>query len=205
MTMSTQPERTGRCRALALALVAVFVTVAHAEAQTAASFDELPLVLRQGDRAAQDVAGSFDELLQAGSLRPGDGVFVTDTTGRRLKGTVSDLSSTALVATHEGEAWTAAAADLHRVERQDTLANGIAYGVLIATGSLVGLCVANGGSRCGHFLYYMPYVPILGGVVGLVVDAHRHKTIYRAAGSTRVAVVPMVSHERLGAQVSVGW
>ena len=199
MTMSTQPERTGGCRALALALVAVLVTVAHAEAQTAASFDELPLVLRQGDRAAQDVAASLDELLQAGSLRPGDGVFVTDTTGRRLKGTVSDLSSTALVATHEGEAWTVAAADLHRVERQDTLANGIAYGVLIATGSLVGLC------RCGQLLYYMPYVPILGGVVGLVVDEHRHKTIYRAAGSTRVAVVPMVSHERLGAQVWVGW
>ena len=32
MTMSTQPERTGGCRALALALVAVLVTVAHAEA-----------------------------------------------------------------------------------------------------------------------------------------------------------------------------
>ena len=165
----------------------------------------LALLVLPGRAAAQDVAGSLDELLQAGGLRPGDGVFVTDTTGRRLKGTVSDLSSTALVATHEGEAWTVAAADLHRVERQDTLANGIAYGVLIATGSLVGLCVANGRSRCGHFLYYMPYVPILGGVVGLVVDAHRHKTIYRAAGSTRVAVVPMVSHERLGAQVWVGW
>ena len=166
------------------------------------------LVLLPGSAAAQDVAASLDELLQAGSLRPGDGVFVTDATGRRLKGTVSDLSSTALVATHEGEAWNVAAADLRRVQRQDSWANGIAYGAVIAAGSFYGLCAAAGLNDCGVYVFLnLQLYPlwILGGALGAVVDAHMHKTIYRAAGSARVAVVPMVSHERLGAQVSVGW
>ena len=42
--------------------------------------------------AAQDEARSLDELLRSGSLRLGDGVYVTDATGDRRKGTITDLS-----------------------------------------------------------------------------------------------------------------
>ena len=36
--------------------------------------------------ATQNMAGSLDELLHSGSLEPGEGVYVTDASGRRLKG-----------------------------------------------------------------------------------------------------------------------
>ena len=77
---------------------------------------------------AQDVAVSLGELLHAGSLQPGQGIYVTDAAGRRLKGTLSDVSSAGLVVTHGGQAWTVAVADVRRIERQDPLANGC-YGM----------------------------------------------------------------------------
>ena len=52
----------------------------------------LSMLLLPGVAVAQDVAVSLDELLRSGSLQPGEGVYVTDATGRRLKGTLSDVS-----------------------------------------------------------------------------------------------------------------
>ena len=53
-------------------------------------------------------------------------------------------------------------------------------------------------------LYAFPVVGI-GGVVGGVVDALRHKTVYRAAGSVQASVSPIVSHGSFGTQVSITW
>ena len=59
----------------------------------------LSMLLAPGVAVAQDVAVSLGELLHAGSLQPGEGVYVTQAAGRRLKGTLSDVSSAGLVVT----------------------------------------------------------------------------------------------------------
>ena len=94
------------------------------------------MLLAPGGAVAQDTAVSLDELLHAGSLQPGDGVYVTDAAGRRLKGAISDVSSGGLVVTHGGRAWTVAVADVRRIDLQDPLANGIGYGMAAVAGSI---------------------------------------------------------------------
>lgn len=166
----------------------------------------LSVLMAPGVAVAQDKAMSLDELLHAGSLQLGEGVYVT-AGGRRLKGTLSDVSSAGLVVTRGREAWTVAVAAVRRIERQDPLANGIGYGMAMVAGSISAVCFA-GGSRpgeCAYVLLYASPVVALGGAVGAVVDALRHETVYRAPGSMHASVSPIVSHGSLGARVSVAW
>ena len=167
----------------------------------------LSMMVLPGVAVAQDMAVSLDELLRSGSLRPGEGVYVTDAAGRRLKGTISDVSSTELMVTHRGQAWTVAGADVRKIDLQDSLANGIGYGMVAVAGPISAACGASGGhpGECAYVLLYAFPVVAIGGVVGGIVDALRHKTIYRAAGSVKASVSPIVSHGSLGTQVSVAW
>ena len=109
-------------------------------------------MLLPGVAVAQDLAVSLDELLRAGSLQPGAGVYVTDAAGRRLKGTLGEVSSTGLVVTHRGQAWTVAGADVREIELQDPLANGIGYGMAAVAGPISAVCLA-GGSHPGECTY----------------------------------------------------
>ena len=170
----------------------------------------LGFLLLPGAAAAQEVANSLEELLRSGGLRPGDGIYVTDARGYRLKGTISDLSTTALEVTHRGETRTLTGADVIRIDRQDPWMNGIGYGVLIGAASFIGLCLAAYGSpECVPAVldpeYGGMWLMAVGAVVGISVDSSIHKMVYRASGSARASVKPIVSKGRFGAQVSVGW
>ena len=114
----------------------------------------LSMMALPGVAVAQDVAVSLDELLRSGSLQPGEGVYVTDAAGRRLKGTLSEVSSTGLVVTHRGQAWTVAAADVREIDLQDSLRNGIAYGMVAVAGPIAAVCGA-GGSHPGECAYVL--------------------------------------------------
>ena len=195
MTMSTQAERTGGCRALALALVAVLVTVAHAEAQTAASFDELPLVLRRGDR-----------------------VTVTDNNGRSLKGRIIELSRSTLSLDARG-----ARHDLHaddvsliRQRRRDTLRNGALIG--LGVGAFPAAILASwaysyanneGGSPVGGAAFCAGLSLSVAAGIGAGVDAliRRSHVIYGPTGAAqrRLTVSPLLSGHRRGVAVSLGF
>ena len=165
-------------------------------------------LLLPGVAAAQDAANSLEELLRSGGLRPGSGIYVTDARGHRLKGTIRDLSTTAVELTHRGETRTLTGAEVFRLDRQDSWANGIGYGVLLGAATFYGWCHALGARECGLYLLHPGFGGVFmmfGGVAGAVVDAHVHKTVYRASTSTRASVKPIVSKGRFGAQLSVGW
>ena len=158
--------------------------------------------------AAQDETRSLGELLRSGRLRLGHGVYVTDARGDRRKGTITDLSTAAIEVTHRGRTWSVAGDAVRRIERQDSLANGFGYGLLIGWASFYGACSASGARDCGilatHPVIGGPYM-LLGGVLGMVVDARMHQTVYSARASGRPAVAPILSRGRFGARVSVGW
>ena len=165
-------------------------------------------LLLPGVASAQDMANSLEELMRSGGLRPGSGVYVTDARGRRLKGDIRGLSTTALEIAHRGATHTFTGAEVIRIERQDSWANGIGYGVLLGAATFYGWCSAAGARECGLYLLHPGFGGIFmlaGGVAGGVVDANRHATIYRASGSARASVKPIVSKGRFGAQLSVGW
>ncbi|MCY4025048.1 MAG: hypothetical protein OXH75_01885 [Acidobacteria bacterium] len=108
---------------------------------------------------------------------------------------------------HRGQTWRVPAGDLRLIERQDPLADGFAKGVLASWAIFYGLCEAKGTHYClGYSLsHYMATTYLLGGFVGLLLDAEQHETVYRARASGRPAVAPILSQGRYGARVSVGW
>ncbi len=157
---------------------------------------------------AQEEPRSLDGLLRSGTLRPGDGVYVTDARGDRRKGIIRDLSTTAVEVTHRGRTWRVAGDAVRRIERQDSLADGFGYGFLIGWASLYGACKASGARDCELYAVFpqvvVPFM-LIGGAVGTLVDASTHQTVYRAHASRRPAVAPILSKGRYGARVSVGW
>ena len=176
--MRTQPERTGGCRALALALVTVLAAVAHAEAQTAASFDELPLV-----------------------LRPGDLVTVTDDRGRDLGGRIIELSPSTLSLEYTGARLDLRADQVSTIRhrRFDSLQNGMMIGLGVAAIPvfLLGMAVAAEGPVEG----YEPFALLMlgvGGGIGAGVDAliRESRVIYGRPGAARkrLTIVSRVMH-----------
>lgn len=194
MTMRTQPERTGGYRVLALALGTVLATSAHAGAQTAASFDELPRV-----------------------LSPGDVVTVIDNSGESHVGRIIDLSPSALSLKTFG-----VLRDLHlpapdvasiRQRRSDPLGNGTLIGVGVGAipGALLGAFVYGyeGASDTGAAARSIAFSLAVGGAIGAGVDAiiQRPHVIYerRGASRKRLAISPLVSAERRGVAVSLSF
>ena len=156
--------------------------------------------------SAQDTATSLNEVLLSGSLQRGDGVYVTDTTGQRIKGAVSNATSTALTVTRGPETWTLTVPEIAKIERQDPIWTGAAAGAGIGYGAVFAYCLSVGGGDCfvGVGVYAYPFVAA-SAALGVLWDFSMHKTLYEAPGDSRVTVAPMMGDEGLGAQLSVSW
>ncbi len=177
------PARTDRWRRTAVVLLATIGAAVAAEAQT---------------------ASSLDTLVQSGELTIGDGIYVTDVLGQLIKGDITNLSSTGLTVTRGRENWTLAVSEVKRIERQDSLVNGIMLGVAVGAIPSGFICLRFPRECLYAFLYTTPYMAI-GAGVGALVDSNIHKTLFQAPGSARVAVSPMLAKEGLGARLSVTW
>ena len=102
----------------------------------------LATVAAAGAAEAQ-VAHPLDELVRTGDLRRGVGVYVTDADGRRLKGTISEVSSTELTVTQLRDTWTWTPTDVRKIELQDPLKNGIWRGLAVGVAMLYGNCLSS--------------------------------------------------------------
>ena len=165
-------------------LVALMVVAATAEAQ---------------------IARSLDELVRFGTLGPGDGVYVTDAGGRRIKGDVRDLSSSAVAVTDGHEVWTLADTEIETIERQDPLSTGMWIGAgLGVAGFFVG-CGLEGGEFCYRTFLTFPLYFTTSIVVGAMIDASRHETVYRASRSARVTASPVLTRGGAGILATLSW
>lgn len=170
----------------------------------------LAAVVLPGGAAGQDTASSWDELQAVDMLRHGDGVYVTDTSGQRIKGVISDVSSTGLTVTRGSETWTLTGPEITKLERQDPIWTGAVTGAGIGYGVVFAYCLGvNTVADSGYCLsrsavYAIPFIAATAGL-GALWDLSMHKTLYEATGDSRVAVAPMLGPERLGAQVSLTW
>ena len=161
----------------------------------------LTMVLGPLGAAAQEVARSLDELRRSGILTRGDAVYVTDDTGRRMKGRIGDLTSTSLVVTDGHETWALADIAVRTIERQDSLKNGILIGMGVGTAIAVGFF-----PKYAYESVYFSYSSIaVGAIFGAIVDASRRKTLYRGPHSVRLTLSPMLSKEGTGLLASLTW
>jgi hypothetical protein len=160
--------------------------------------------------AAQEIAGSFDQLRVL--VKQGDRVRVTDASGREVVGRIADLgpSSLALLADGARRDFTEKEISTIRQRRSDSVANGALWGLGIgaAVGLLGGVAIASSEEDA------VALIPIItavyGGIgagIGVGVDAliSSEQVIYarRAGTSARIRLGPVLTSNRRGVALSV--
>ena len=165
--------------------------------------------------SAQDASASFEAL--AGRIRVGQQIWVTDTTGREVRGRLERLTSDELVLKVDGLE-TFAAPDVRRVRARarDSLKNGTLIGLGVGGGMGTAWCIGavaddsgeiDAGVECAEGFTVFPG---LGALIGLAVDAvipGRLRVVYQAslpreASRARLMVVPLFSSHAKGLAVS---
>jgi hypothetical protein len=134
------------------------------------------LLATAGAASAQDPASSFDAL--AGRIQVGQRIWVTDTTGREVRGRLERLSSDGLVLKAQG-LQTFAAADVRRVSVRvrDSLKNGTLIGLGIGGSMGAAWCIGAIADDSGDIdarvecAEAFTVFPGLGALIGLAVDA----------------------------------
>lgn len=157
---------------------------------------------------AQEASASLESLIRARDLRRGVGIYLTDEAGQRIKGKISALSGNALtVETRNGERSFSASA-IRRVELQDPIDSGIWLGAGLALAGTYVSCYAE-SRAANQFCYGTAYafLPALGvsALIGGIVDARTHKTVYEAPGTRQVTLTPGLSPTGVGLRASIKW
>ncbi len=173
------------------------------------------LVAMATPAAAQAPVTSFDQVLTR--VKVGDTAFVTDATGREVKGKVLDLSaaSVALRSGSERQEFSAAQVSMLRWQKPDSLANGALIGLAVGAGAGIATLVYGaqdpGDGSAGIAI---AIVAGLGGAfagIGALVDAAipaKPVLVYRAPPSppsTRLTFFPILHAKRQGVVLRVSF
>ena len=159
----------------------------------------------------QTLASSFDQLQVL--VKQGDTISVTDTTGRELRGRIETLSQSSLSLFVDGGRHDLPEREVRtiRQRRSDSLANGAKWGLGIGAGLGLagGLAIASEYSDGGGV--YIPILALVYGGIGAGVGAGldalvlSNQVIYHkpASASARVTVSPLVTSDHKGVRLSV--
>lgn len=161
--------------------------------------------------AGKEAGSRVDQVLRAYEVKAGDGVYVTDTRGRRVKGRISDVSARTLTVSNSStRTRTWAHGEISRIERQDSPANGILWGTGLATAAFMMSCRdlrAKTGfcNVTGAVVEGVPYLAV-GAVAGWILDVITTDTIYERKKSLEsVGSSISVEAEDIGLRVSLVW
>ena len=163
--------------------------------------------LMVGQPAWSQEARSWEELVRRGTLRNGDGIYVTDLRGERIQGDVRDISTTELVVRNEDGTWMWRVDEISEIKRQDSLDNGIAIGMGVGAAIAYAACkLQDNAEQCiyGVWYYGMPAFAAAT-FVGAGIDSSIHKTVYQRSGFARLRVGPLLSNDSLGGSLSIEW
>ena len=180
----TQDINTRRALALLLLMAA---SGAPADAQTASSFEQLALLVETGNR-----------------------ITVIDSAGRERTGRVVDLSPSALGLVVDGVRRDFRAAQVHtiRQRRPDSLKDGAWFGFAVgaAVGATAFIAKYDIAGRYAAMFFGLYAAAGTGIGVGLDALVPSRQVIYQSAGTARrVTVAPLVTRDRRGLAVAVGF
>ena len=154
---------------------------------------------------AQELAGTFDQLRVL--VKSGETLTVTDTAGARIRGKLSQLSSSSLVLNVSGTDREFQSTQVDRIEKRgpDSLKNGALTGFVIG-GVLGGVAIAalteaSGSGNAGAAVLGGLIYGGVGAGIGVGVDAliEGQHVIYAGSGSPRtVTIAPVFSGGRKG-------
>ena len=171
------------------------------------------LVLAPSMARAQDPVRVFEQLDTR--LKPGDTIWVTDLSGREIKGKLRKLSSTSLLLDAGGapQDFQAARVGTVRLQTTDSLKNGVLWGALTGFGAGWLSCAANpecaeddGGSRMSVAFGILGAA--VGAGIGAAIDAAikgPKLVVYRGVGpqaASRLLLSPIVTARRQGVRLS---
>jgi len=168
------------------------------------------IALMTASAEAQQLAGSFDQLLVL--VKPGDTLTITDGTGQRMQGTLTQLSASSLVLDVSGALRQFQESDVNTIEKRgpDSLRNGALIGMAVGAGILgVGIAASANSSEGDASLFAfgaLVYAGV-GGAIGIGIDAliEGRRVIYAGSNSTRttLSISPVLHGGRRGVLMSV--
>jgi hypothetical protein len=165
--------------------------------------------------AAQAPVTSFDQVPTR--VKIGDTVFVSDATGREVKGKVLDLSAASLALRSGSERQEFSAAQVKSLtwQKSDSLGNGALIGLAIGAGSIAVLSAVVDDCESDNCAAVVALAIGIGGGIGagagLLIDAAipaKTVLIYRAPSSPstgRISIVPILTPRRQGVVIRVSF
>ena len=165
-------------------------------------------VLLLGSPAAwsQEVAASLEELVHSEKLEVGEAIYVTDSLGQRLTGSVGNVSASWLEIAVEHGAVVFAESELSEIALRDPTSNGVRLGVGVAAATYAVLCFLGQSPNC---VKYLPNVGLsfmaIGAFVGWSTDYVMRETVYRKPASARLTVSPAESGKSGGVGMTLSW
>jgi hypothetical protein len=170
------------------------------------------LIATSAPAAAQELASSFDQLRVL--VKAGDFLTVTDASGRKIVGSLTELTPTTLaIAARDGQARFAEGDVLTiRQRRTGDLAKGAKWGFAVGGGiGLLGaLAIASECDECvGMGLAVAGFYAAAGAGIGVfVAGAQSHHPVIFSRPRTSaggLTVTPLVAHQRRGVVLSLGF
>ena len=159
----------------------------------------------------QTPAGSFEQLIADGAIKPDQMLNVTDASGVRLKGRLVELRPDGLVLMQGAQKVQIAEANIRSIQRRDSLANGLWLGVgagLAAALIAPHLFCDLPDNECATIVFAVIGLPSIAGgtVAGVLIDAAIKKTVFEfggTGGSARVNVSPVLGRREAGALATI--
>jgi hypothetical protein len=171
-----------------MGLLMVVLIAMECSAQQATSFDQLPLL-----------------------IKPGDTVYVTDFSGNTVKGRITQLSSTSLGLTVNGNRRDLLQTNVSQIRqwRGDSLKNGawIGFAVGLGVGTLASIDSCRNSEACAPAAaILLPTMGGLGAAVGVGLDAliPAKQTIYQNQNRTsrKFHIGPVLNRKDKGVKVA---
>jgi hypothetical protein len=159
----------------------------------------------------QTPAASFEQLITEDAIQPHQTVYVTDAWGRRVKGRLGELRPDSLVLMRGSRKIQMTEANVSRIQRGDSLANGLSLGLgagVAAAWIAPHLFCDLPDEECAAIVFMAIGLPSIAGgtVAGTLVDAAIKKTVFQFAGtrgSARIQVSPVLGGRRAGALATI--
>jgi hypothetical protein len=168
------------------------------------------LLLSGVSARAQEIAGSFDQLRVL--VKSGDTLTITDTSGQRVQGKLTQLSGSGLVLDVSGAVRQFQDSDVNTVEKRgpDSLKNGALTGFAIGGGlggiAIGALAASDDGPTAAVAVVAALLYGGMGAGIGVGIDAliEGRRVIYARSNApgSRITVAPLLSARRRGVIVS---
>jgi len=152
------------------------------------------------EAAAQPFA-TLGELRATGALRSNDRIYLTDATGRRVTGSVRELSDTSLLLAKGSDLRRVAGADITKIERRDSIENGLWLGLGAGVGAFAMACKADRDPEHCPYRFHSLGLPTVavGMTLGALIDRSIRRTFLLAPAQKSVVDVvlrPVLSVDR---------